>query len=209
MTPRSLITRRREANSQAGISLLEVMITLVIVSAIAVPVTAWMMLGFRASDASERRLDDSNSTNIVEAFFTRDVQNAATIALGGADCPGGEGAVATAGATGVVLLGMIDTTGTKRVVYTTLTEGTPARTSLYRRSCKPSPAAGDTTDSSRIAADVTLPPGLTTWTQLATCSTRAASPGDDCGQVALKFAGRSGEVISVAATKRIGGPWPS
>lgn len=222
--PRRHAAGRPATCSQSGISLLEVMITLAIVSAIAVPVTAWMMLGFRASDASERRLEDSNSTNIVEAFFTRDVQNAAAIAPGGPDCPGGEGAVATPGATGTVLFTVLGTAGpistpdgapstsapeATRVIYTTLTEGTPPRTALYRRSCKASPAPGDTTDSSRLAGDVRLPPGTTTWAQLATCTPRGGSPGDVCGQVALRFTGRSGEVISVAATRRVGGPWPS
>lgn len=194
---------------QAGVSLLEVLIALAIVSLISVPMAAWMMLGFRSSDASERRLQDSNSTNLLATWWARDVQSAAAITLGGPDCVGGEGAVGTAGTTGAVVLGAVDATGSGRVVYTVLTEGTPAVTSLFRRTCKVAPAAGDVTDVSRLATDIALPPGVAAWSGLATCAPRAGTSADTCGQAALRFAGRSGEVISVSATKRVGGPWPS
>lgn len=197
------------SRSQAGISLLEVLIALVIVSAISVPITAWMMLGFRESDASERRLQDSNSTNLLATWFARDVQSAAAVTLGGPDCAGGDGAVGSTGTKGTVLLGTVDSTGTRRAVYTVLTEGTPATTSLYRRTCAVTPAPTDVTDVSQLATDIALPPGASTWAGLASCAPRGGATGDACGQASLRFTGRSGEVISVAATRRVGGPWPS
>lgn len=125
--------------SQAGVTLLEVLLAVVLTAMIAVPVSAWTISTLRQQQAAEATLANAVSTGELNAVFTADVAAARSVAPTGGDCVGGGG---DDGAGGTVRMAMV-AAGLEqaRIVYS---EARPAgasagstERSLWRRVCKP------------------------------------------------------------------------
>jgi len=209
------ITRRMSRHatnpaSQLGATLIEVLLAVVIGGVIMGPLVGWILVGYRQQDTTQRRIADDFSTNLLETYFTADVQNGSVITAGGDDCPGGKGAAVSGDPERVLLFSAVTADGSSRVAYTINpgTDPTP-RPSLYRRVCKVTPGPGDTTRGVALATNIGMPTGATLWSEVVTCSPRSdRGAADTCGQVTLRFTGRSAEQITLSATKRVGAPWP-
>ena len=183
-------------------TLLEVLLALVVSAAIITPLTAWAVLGFQEQVRTTSRLADTNESNLLLTYLTRDVHSAAAITTGG-DCTGGAGDSAS-GATSKVLLSIAaDDPVTVRVVYTVApSNGDATRVSIWRRTCETDPAPGVAPSATELVKD--LDPAAVVE---ATC---AATPTDGvCGQVDLSYPARSGSVVHHSVARRSGARWPS
>ena len=190
------------SRKQAGVSLLEVLLALVVSATILVPLTAWAILGFEEQARTVSRVADTNESNLLATYLSRDVHSAAGITTGG-DCVGGEGDSASGVASRVLLSVAADDPVTTRVAYTLAPSRDDAtEMSIWRRTCATAPAAGE------LPAVTELVSGLDpTAVVEATCT---STPTDAaCGQVTLSYPGRSGKVVSHSASRRSGTRWPS
>lgn len=198
------MNRRRPPTraAQHGMTLLEVLLALVVSAAIITPLTAWAMLAFGEQVRTTSRLDDTNESNLLLTYFTRDVHSAAGITTD-VDCVGGEGDSAS-GVTAKVLFSIAaDENATARVVYTVAPSADDeTRVSIWRRTCATDPAPGDVPSATELVKD--LDPAAAVE---ATC---AATPTDSkCGQVTLSYPARSGATVRHSAARRSGTRWPS
>jgi type II secretory pathway pseudopilin PulG len=194
------MTRRRCRRSQAGMTLLELMLAATISVIIVVPVTAWFAMSVRAQGVANDALDRSNATGLLRAALSRDVASAARVWSGGVDCPeapdGG----------GLVRLQIVPASGERRIVYTeSPAEDDPSRVSLWRQEC--SLGTNKQLAAGELIRDVR--PGST----VGSCPPADASGGEDPCQrddrrrvelrtVPLTRDGVAGQEIAVRALRR-------
>jgi prepilin-type N-terminal cleavage/methylation domain-containing protein len=72
----------------SGVTLIEVLVAMVIVSMLAVVIASAISVGYKTTDTTISRLAGSQGAQISAAFFPSDIQSAATITLGTAACTG-------------------------------------------------------------------------------------------------------------------------
>lgn len=71
---------RRDVGAEAGFTLLEVLIAMLVLGIILPAVAATLFMGVRTTDETNKRLLDSHDIQTAAAFFGGDVQNATSIA---------------------------------------------------------------------------------------------------------------------------------
>ncbi len=127
----------------AGITMVEMLITIALVSMVLVPVLGWSALAFQSDVSIGTRNQESNGFGLLQTYFARDVAQARTAEKGGTDCNpvGGVDAGIGAGDGGTVVLSLLSReTPVSRTVYSVArsTEDLPSGTtpdSLWRRVC--------------------------------------------------------------------------
>jgi prepilin-type N-terminal cleavage/methylation domain-containing protein len=179
-------------SAEAGFTLMEVLLALVISSAIVIPLLAWMILGYRQQTTVTVQSHDDNATNQLSIELPPDVASSALAATTGADCVGG---------TTVVLQLQRTADPAKRVVYAVIetTVGGQALGTLVRRECDGASPAGAT----EISDQLTRP--ASGWPGIVECTPASGQP-DACRQVTVTLTGPRGRPMSVTATRRLGTP---
>ncbi len=129
----ALIRRRAAAGtgSQAGLTLMELLLALVISMLVVTPVTAWGVLVLNQHDDSQNALDRVNATGLVNQYLPRDVASAKYVQAGGSQCTG----VTT---TNTTKLQLVPADATRRILYsegTATNPGGAVTVSLWRRVC--------------------------------------------------------------------------
>ena len=194
---RRLRARRR---SEAGFTLLEVLITVALSGAIVLPVTAWMVLAYRQQATITTTSREDNALNFLAVYLPRDVVSATSAATVGTDCPD----PAPSNDDGVILeLDYADHgSGASRIVYRI--DEAAGQGTLVRRVC--AVGAGGTTSSSTQIADHLVRPD-SGWHAVAAVGPRPATGGypvSDTGRVIVTLTGSSGHPLSVTADLRTG-----
>ena len=199
------MSRRR---SESGFTLLEVLLTVALSSAIVLPVTAWMVLAYRQQASIITTSREDNAINFLSVYLPRDVSSASAVATTGTDCPD----PAPADDDGVVLaLDYADHgSGVSRIVYRV--EETGGLGTLVRRVCtiagsSGTPAPLGSAPSTPIADHLQKP--AAGWHALVAVGPRptaAGYPADDQGRVTVTLTGSSGHPLSVTADLRTGPP---
>ncbi|HEY7106054.1 MAG TPA: prepilin-type N-terminal cleavage/methylation domain-containing protein [Acidimicrobiia bacterium] len=137
---------RERARGEAGVTLTELLIAMMIAAIIIVPIGAAIFYGLRTTGATQTRVTESASANLMASYFVPDVQGAEDAALNAPEPSAACGASATTAS--LVLV----TSPTSSVSYV---QGTgPRATTLYRRTC----SGGSTTGLARVAASLAQPP---------------------------------------------------
>jgi PKD repeat protein len=189
---------RHRSRSQTGATLIEVLVASVVAIVIAVPMLSWLNTTLKATATVTDQLGRSNETGLLNAYFPRDVATARSVVSTGQlstleDCGPGPGQDGRA-----VLVIVTAGSDPERVVYSEApSSATGSATSLWRRTCDPTAAAGPV-QGTELFRNIT--PG----------STVAACPGlagSTCGlgatQVTLSTTPAvSGVAVRVAATRR-------
>jgi len=150
---------------EAGITLLEILIAVMILGLLIGTLSAAVVMGFRSNVRAEASIDRSNLVAFTSRLFNRDVASAT-----GAPVPGG-GCGNPAPAVNIPL------DGGRSAAYAVVATASPARSSLVRRVC-----SGAAVVSSREI-------GTTKWamTAAATCQDTGAAPDTvACGRVTLE-----------------------
>ena len=131
--------RSRQQDSvgaQAGVTLVEVLVAILLTVLIAVPVSAWTISTLRQQRDARSTLSNATSTGSLNSYFTADVASARSVAPTGGDCVGGEGGSGTVRM--AIVAGGLDQT---RIVYSEARPqgSSPGSTerSLWRRVCAP------------------------------------------------------------------------
>jgi prepilin-type N-terminal cleavage/methylation domain-containing protein len=137
---------RHESNrgAQAGFTLIEVIVVLAISTLIAVPVTAWAISTLRQQDLSQALLRNAVNTGTIGSHFSKDVASAAQLIAhpGGGDCDGGG-----SGSGGDVVLSVVPSASSNRVVYSEAPSGAATgHNTLWRRECGPTGALASATE---------------------------------------------------------------
>lgn len=148
------MTRR---GADAGVTLVELLVSVAILGLIAPVLTGSLVLGWRTTDATVDRLSDSRNRALVPSLFVRDVQNATTVAIGSGTCQ-------QAGDTLVVRLRWTTTPASGAAVdrvaaWVTTTTGGVTR--LERRSCDDSSGSMSAVSSVTTAHGVVGAPAVT------------------------------------------------
>jgi hypothetical protein len=123
--------------------MVEMLITIALVSMVLVPVLGWSALAFQSDVSIGTRNQESNGFGLLQTYFERDVAQARTVEKGGTDCNpvGGVDAGLDAGDGGTVVLSLLSReTPVTRTVYSVArsTEDLPSGVtpnSLWRRVC--------------------------------------------------------------------------
>lgn len=180
--------RHERRRSQAGFTLVEVMITALISTMITIPLLAWMIVGFKTEGAIDRASTRNQAVNRLSADFAKDASSSSQMIAGGTSC----GPLA-AGETTVVSL--LNGAITQRIVYLVATDaaGTPR---LVRRTCLP--------DGSGISDRTVIPKlGLPAASAVTpTCTLPSSKPGADRCTLTIKLP--SGPAVSVTGSRRTG-----
>lgn len=145
---------------EAGFTLAEMILVIVILGVIFVTLTASVMLGLKTSRNLDVRTEESVAAEFTALHFTRDVQAASQVTIDDA----------TASCGGPALLKLVSSTPDRMVAYAEEPVGDGV-VALVRRRCEPAGAA---------AEEKTLVPAATAVT--ATCRPSA----DDCRSVTLQ-----------------------
>ena len=139
-------TGRRRACGEAGVTLIELLLAMMITSAIVVPIGAGIYFGLQTTGTTETRLTQATSANLMASYFVPDVQGAEDAAL---NSP--ESTAACGSAAGLANL-VLTLSPTSSVSYV---QGSGAKAAvLYRRTC----SGGATTGLARVAASLAQPP---------------------------------------------------
>jgi prepilin-type N-terminal cleavage/methylation domain-containing protein len=196
------MTRRRSPDS-GGFTLVEVMIAIVVSTAIVVPLSAWIVLAFRQHGEIIERSHIDDGTSFASVSFTRDANSANSVALGGADCDVGLSGLPAASAPGTTVLISFsyddNGNGESRTVY--LVTSTPDGAVLERHRCD---ATGALDRSTTIADHLSAPSAG--WSAMVDCSPRPGYPSSDRGRCNLVLTNVRGRRTSVSASLRTGGP---
>lgn len=142
-----MTTRLRVARQQAGATLIEVLLVVVISALIAGPLTMWAIATLDHQSSGQRLLANAVGTGMLNAHLQRDVAAAQDVFWGtGGDCAGG-GAAAGGGAGPVRMALVSGGDAPVKVVYkeaaaSTSTSERPA-TSLWRRQCNTDGTIGE------------------------------------------------------------------
>jgi PKD repeat protein len=189
---------RHRSRSQAGATLIEVLVASVVAIVIAVPMLSWLNTTLKATATVTDQLGRSNETGLLNAYFPRDVAGARSVTSTGQlstleDCGPGPGQDGRA-----VLVLISAGSDPQRIVYAEApSSATGSATSLWRRTCDPTSAAGPV-QGTELFRNIT--PGST----VAACTGPA---GSTCGLGATRVAmsttpAVSGVPVQVAATRR-------
>jgi prepilin-type N-terminal cleavage/methylation domain-containing protein len=84
----------RRAADEHGVTLIELLVAVLILGAIAVPLTGSVIVGLKTTDKAQAALDDGAASDLLSIYLAPDVQNtdpAAPVSLGAKDCRGAEG----------------------------------------------------------------------------------------------------------------------
>jgi Tfp pilus assembly protein PilV len=132
MSLKSRLARVR-AQSESGISLIELLLAIAITTILVVPLVGAIFFGLRTTDATQTRLQQSNKADTLAALFTPDVQSSATALTGVSEDPTTCGSSAT-----TVDLLLTLQPGVSSISYYHVTTGTAPNTTtiLYRRTCQ-------------------------------------------------------------------------
>lgn len=163
------MTARAARRSQAGVTLVEILLAIGISAVVLGPLTAWAVLVVGQRNSSQNEMARTNATGLLTTYLSRDVASAALVRAGGSDCTGGGG-----GSAGSVRLQLVPAGADRRVVYTEAapTDSDPVATrSLWRRVC-------DATGAVTSAAEVV--PGIRPASTQVACPSAAAAAGDPC-----------------------------
>ena len=208
-SPRAV--RRRtgpRTRGQRGFTLIEVMLTVVLGAMIAIPLGAWMILGYETHDTLTKRSHDDGAAVFVTTWFQRDVATASSAFTVGPACPPMEGSASTAPPEVILTLVYSDFgSGSTRAVYAvaedTGNDGV-VRGTLLRRRCTNAPDSV-TTAEVRLMDRVERP--ASGWSGLVRCDERQGfGAADPCGGVTLSLTGPSEVPMSVSAVLRTGLP---
>lgn len=211
-----LIDRRTRA--QSGFTLIEVLLTIAVVSAVMVPLLAWTVLTLQRSDDQSTSADTTTFTQI-SRFVTRDVAQASVLEAG-EPAPGG-GVVEPTDPCGVAEFGDFNAAApsarTWLVLYSTdgaavayVTDRKAGEFRMFRRECA--------TDGTDIGAplelatklrELTAADGVATGFQgqpvAVSCEDRVGLD-EDCGVVALKLKAQRAAPVNIRAERRIDDP---
>ena len=86
MSLKSRLARMR-AQSESGISLIELLLAIGITTILVVPLVGAIFFGLRTTDATQTRLQQSDKADTLAALFTPDVQSSATALTGVSEDP--------------------------------------------------------------------------------------------------------------------------
>lgn len=180
----------------AGLTLVELLVT-VAISALVLPVlAATLVIGYRTTDATVAQLGDTRDRQIVPSLFASDVQSATIVdASGAAGCPLGGGTL-------VLRLSRQETPVTGAVInrvvawVTTVSAG---MTLLERRSCDDSSGAMELVGHVTTAHGVVVAPSVTCWD--ATGSGTSCAAASSVARVDLQVTDASGP-FTVTAGRR-------
>jgi len=167
---------------EAGFTLIEILMTVVILSISIGTLTAAVVMGFRTNARAEARADGSNLVGFTSRHFTRDVTSAV-------------GAPVVNGGCGTDPKLDVPIGGGHSVTYGVTTAGTPARSQLVRRIC-----SGATVESEAVIGSVS--PAISAS---ATCADTGTAPDVvTCGRVTLEvgWAGRAPFSFRLTADRR-------
>lgn len=196
----------RRGGSEAGFTLIEVLLTITVVTAVMLPVLAWTVLTLGRSD-DQGTTDDTTAFTQVSRFLARDV---ATAELVSARQPGTGTALppATCGDASPVWLRTAD--ADLDVFYVTVRKGSVFE--LLRRECRGGVLVGETTVAEGLRTVVPDNRGTTTTSvpvQPAPvgvqCESRAgvSAAVDPCGVVVLTLQGVKGGQATLRAERRL------
>jgi len=161
------------ARADDGLTLVELLVTVAITALVLPVLGATMVVGYRTTDATVVRLEDTRDRQIVPALFTGDMQSATTVdATSAAGCPLGGGTL-------VLRLSRRETSLSGTVVTRVaawLTTASAGTTLLERRSCDDASGAMALVGAVTTAHGVVGSPGVTCRTSAgATTACAAAS----------------------------------
>lgn len=187
------MSRLREGRSQAGFTLVEVLITVAISLMVSIPLLAWMIVGFKTEAVVERTSARSQATNQLSAFFPRDISSSSLVNTSaplncGPDKPGER-----------VIASILNGTLTKQISYVITPAAKGSKGELVRRVC----AVGGTTveDTSILVYDL---PDTSAASATVTCSQVATRPGDACGRAEISASLGSGPRVTATGSRRAG-----
>ena len=181
-----LVRRRRRTAGEGGFTLIEVLVTVAISSAIVVPILTWIVIGFRVENNAVQGAKLAQGASLLNAYLPSDVANSAEGSNAAIiDCSGGE---ATAG---IPVLGLddvdIDGPGgdpATRTVYVVWSEdaagGEPY--GLWRRRCDADTLA--LVDELRVIEELEPASGTVPAAVSVTCAP-GASATNPCTEVTL------------------------
>lgn len=182
--------------ADVGLTLVELLVTVAITALVLPVLGATMVVGYRTTDATVARLEDTRDRQIVPSLFADDVQSATTVdATGAAGCPLGGGTL-------VLRLSRQETSITGTVVTRVaawLTTASAGTTLLERRSCNNASGAMALVSSVTTAHGVVGAPGVTCRT--AAGSTTPCATASAVAQVDLVVTDASGPFTVTAHRK--------
>ena len=185
---------RTARRSQAGFTLVEMLLVIAISGIIAIPVLAWMVTAFKTEAVVQRSSKATNASNQLSQFFPRDMSSAydgpSGVTIGGSNCAG-------APATDVVVVSILNHDLSQRVVYAAVETGA-GTAQFVRRTCTPTGAADS---ESVLVEQVALPIADSIRPTPATLPSR---PGDDNARVDLAVTPTRGVEITVTGSRRTG-----
>jgi prepilin-type N-terminal cleavage/methylation domain-containing protein len=76
----------RPRHREAGFTLPELLLSIVILGVIAGPIAASMIVGLRSTDASAQRVGEANGAQLLSTWFEPDTLNADTVTVDDVDC---------------------------------------------------------------------------------------------------------------------------
>jgi PKD repeat protein len=132
---------------QAGVTLVEILLALVLTMVIVGPLTAWSVLVLSQRDDSENELGRINATGLINQYLPRDVGSAKYVSSSGGQCVGVTGS-------NTPKLQLKPTDQTRRIVYDEATASDPegtVTTSLWRHVCD---SKGDLADSTELVRGI-------------------------------------------------------
>lgn len=169
---------------EEGFTLLEILITVVILGIVLTTLTAAVIMGFRSNARVESRTDRSNLVGFASRSFNRDVASATAAPVENAGCGS------------PVPVVKIPLEGGLSAAYAVETLGSPTRWALVRRVCN-----GSTVNASRVIGSSRWP--ITNAT--ASCTTTGTSPDTvTCGRLTLdlEWGGPDPYTFSLSADRR-------
>ncbi|MFZ4518955.1 MAG: PKD domain-containing protein [Microthrixaceae bacterium] len=190
---------RRRTTGQAGLTLVELLLALVISGVVMVPLGAWAVSALGGQTTTRTQLEAANGTGLVTTWFTRDVTSASTVtAATASDCTGGGGG-SGAGTTTVVGITRAGSSATRVFYRLAPADADASRTGLWRRACDPSGA---------LIEAIEVYPNLAPGGAAVTCPDTAGSGAPDpCAvdanrQVQLTLSPADTRQVTVRATRR-------
>ncbi len=197
-TTLALTRRLARSRSQAGLTLVEILMAITIAGLVLGPVGGWMMLALNQQAPTAGRFNDAAESRLLNTYLTRDVSSAERLVVEVADL-----ADCTGGLLGDPLLNVWFVGNERQFIVYATRENDVGSTSLYRRSCELSvtrPLIEEVEVVRDVKLDNTKPgtPPLVT----ATCT---APDGTLCRavKVTVESQGDDGDkTITVSATRR-------
>jgi prepilin-type N-terminal cleavage/methylation domain-containing protein len=174
------------ADDEAGFTLVELLVTIVILGAIVGAIGTAIVVGLRTTDATQVRLAESHDAQMTSAFFGNDVQSASDVTLN---------AVSSCSGTISVVSFQWNDAGVSKVASYSV-RSTATETQLLRRYCEGISPAAEVVIA-HLVAD-------------ASAVTAACQPAADCSgahpwkpiKVTISVTDQSGYAYSISASRR-------